>query len=245
MTDRNLASRNVDESPGARGAGAGIGFGEVHVPARSVATLSGLALTAALTLPTVAAAMPSRDQTRPLSSTSSAPDRALEGQPLPPPAGHTLVATFYVGTGTQNYECIANPDGTATWRSRPAALLVPDLTSGIVFGLHDTRSPQGQPPVPQWTLTSDGSRVVGRVAADGTFPAPDPSKAIPALRLDVIENSGLGRLASVDVIQRDLVSGGVGPTGSCDPASSTPVASPYHARYTFWAPDEETGTSRD
>jgi hypothetical protein len=98
--------------------------------------------------------------------------------------------------------------------------------------------------VPQWTLTNDGSRVVARVAPNGTFPAPDPTKAIAALRLDVFENSGLGRLTPVDVVQRDLVSGGVGPAGACDPTSSVPVVSPYHARYTFWAPSEPAGTSR-
>jgi hypothetical protein len=154
------------------------------------------------------------------------------------------VATFYVGTGTQNYECIANGDGIGTWRSRPAALLLPDRSSGIVVGLHDSRSPQGEAPVPQWTLTNDGSRVVARVAPNGTFPAPDPTKAIAALRLDVFENSGLGRLAPVDLVQRDLVSGGVGPGGGCDPRSSVPVVSPYHARYTFWARSDTAGTSR-
>jgi hypothetical protein len=216
---------------------------EVHVPSRSVATLSGLALTAALAVPTAAAAIRSSGEAQQLPSSSSAAAGARGGQVLPPPADHTLVATFYVGTGTQNYECIANADGSGTWRSRPAALLLPDRISNIVVGLHDSRAPQGQAPVPQWTLTNDGSRVVGRVAPNGTFPAPDPTKAIPALRLDVIENSGLGRLARVDVVQRDLVSRGVGPTGTCDPTSSAPVVSPYHARYTFWAPAGTTGTT--
>jgi Protein of unknown function (DUF3455) len=214
------------------------------VPTRSVATLSGLALTAALALPTAAASIPSRGQVQQLPSSSTAADRAGGGQPLPPPADHTLVATFYVVTGTQNYECIANADGTATWRSRPAAALLPDRSHHLVVGLHDSRSAQGQLPVPQWTLTDDGSRVVGRVATNGSFPAPDPTKAIAALRLDVIENSGLGRLAPVDVVQRDLVSGGVGPAGACVPASSVPVVSEYHARYTFWAPSATAGTSR-
>jgi hypothetical protein len=214
------------------------------VPTRSVATLSGLALTAALAVPTAAAAIPSLRQAQQLPSSSTAADNARAGQPLPPPDGHTLVATFYVGTGTQNYECIATAAGAGTWRSRPAALLLPDRSSGIVVGLHDSRSPQGEAPVPQWTLTNDGSRVVARVAPNGTFPPPDPTKAIAALRLDVFENSGLGRLAPVDVIQRDLVSGGVGPAGACDPTSSVPVISPYHARYTFWAPAETTGASR-
>jgi hypothetical protein len=214
---------------------------EVYVPTRSVATLSGLALTAALAVPTVAAAIPSRGQVQQSPPSSTASGGANDGQPLPRPDGHTLVATFFVGTGTQTYECIANADGTATWRGRPAALLPPARSGGIGVGLHDSRSPQGQAPVPQWTLTNDGSRVVGRVAPNGTFPAPDPTKAIPALRLDVIENSGLGRLSAVDIIQRDLVSGGVGPSGTCDPTSSVPVVSPYHARYTFWAP---SGTAR-
>lgn len=213
------------------------------MPTRSIATLSGLALTAALAVPTAAAAIRSSGEAHQLPSSSTAAAGAKAGQALPPPADHTLVATFFVGTGTQNYECIANADGTGTWRSRPAALLLPDRTSSIVVGLHDSRSPQGEAPVPQWTLTDDGSRVVARVAPDGTFPAPDPTKAIAALRLDVFENSGLGRLTPVDVVQRDLVSGGVGPTGACTPTSSPPVVSPYHARYTFWAPSETAGTS--
>jgi len=212
------------------------------VPTRSVATLSGLALTAALAVPAASSASPGQVQQLPSSSAAAAGPKG--GEPLPPPARHALAATFYVATGTQNYECIANPDGTATWRSRPAGVLVPDRTSGTGIGLHDSRSPQGQAPMPQWTLTNDGSRVVGQVAVGGTFPAPDPTKAIAALRLDVIENSRLGRLAPVDVIQRDLVSGGVGPTGSCSPGSSVPVIAPYHARYTFWVPGGATGVSR-
>jgi hypothetical protein len=214
---------------------------EVYVPTRSVVTLSGLALAAALAVPTAAAAMPSPGPAQQLPSSSAAAHGAKDAQPLPPPADHTLVATFFVGTGTQNYECIANADGTGTWRNRPAAVLLPDRLSNIVVGLHDSRSLQGQAPVPQWTLTNDGSRVVAGVAT--AFPAPDPTKAIAALRINVLENSGLGRLAPVDVIQRDLVTGGVGPTGACDPTSSDPVISPYHARYTFWAPSETAGSS--
>jgi hypothetical protein len=213
------------------------------VPTLTFATLSGLVLAAALAAPTAALAVPSRDPVRQPSPSSPTPDTAKGAGSLPPPPGHTLVAAFYVAKGTQTYECIPNPDGTATWRSRPAALLTPDRARGGVFALHDSRSAQGQPPVPQWTLPADGSRVVGRVAPDGTFPAPDPTKAIPALRLDVIENARLGLLAPVDVIQRDRVSGGVGPAGPCDPNSSAAVTSRYHARYTFWAPAGTTAIS--
>lgn len=150
---------------------------------------------------------------------------------LPAPVGHQLVRSL-VGTGVQVYECVAAPGEASTWRSRPAATLRHVLR---VQGVHDSRSPQGQPPVPQWTLF-DGSRVVGRVTTGGTFPAPDPTRAIAALRLDVIEDSGLGALRGVDLVQRDLVRGGVGPTGACDAAAHpAPVVSPYRARYTFWA----------
>jgi hypothetical protein len=158
-------------------------------------------------------------------------------EPLAPPAGHRLVATFLVGQGTQVYECL--PDaatGGSTWRGRPVAVLVTADRYHAVAGTHDSISTQGTPSVPQWNLYADGSRVVGRLATGGSFPAPDPTKAIAALRLDVVQNSGIGVLAGVDTIQRDLVRGGVGPSGACDAATDHAVVSRYGARYTFWAP---------
>jgi hypothetical protein len=156
-------------------------------------------------------------------------------QPLPPPDGHRLVATYFVGTGSQTYECLPDAVAGPTWRGRPVAVLVATDGGGSTVGTHDSVAPQGSPSVPQWSLVADGSRVAARLAAGGSFPAPDPTKAIPALRLDVIQNSGAGRLADVDLIQRDLTRGGVGPSGACDPATAQPVISTYYARYTFWA----------
>lgn len=156
-------------------------------------------------------------------------------EPLAPPAGHRLVATFLVGQGTQVYECLPDAVAGPTWRGRPVAVLVTADRRRTVVGTHDSVSNQGTPPVPQWSLYADGSRVVGRLATGGSFPAQDPTKAIAALRLDVVQNSGIGALADVDTIQRDLVRGGVGPSGTCDPATDTAVVSRYGARYTFWA----------
>jgi hypothetical protein len=156
--------------------------------------------------------------------------------PLAPPTGHALVATYLVGSGSQTYECIVDPATSAgTWRGRPVAVLVAPQRRSVPVGTHDSVTNQGTAPTPQWSLISDGSRVVARVATGGSFPAPDPTKAIAALRLDVTQNSGIGKLADVDTIQRDLVRGGVGPSGACDPATAKPVISEYQARYTFWA----------
>ena len=167
-------------------------------------------------------------------ATPSAPS-GTRGEPLAPPAGHRLVATYVVGTGSQVYECLPDAVAGATWRGRPVAVLVATDAGGATVGTHDSVAAQGAPSVPQWSLVADGSRVTGRLAAGGSFPAPDPAKAIPALRLDVVQNSGVGRLADVDTIQRDLVRGGVGPSGACDPATARTTVSTYQARYTFWA----------
>jgi hypothetical protein len=156
-------------------------------------------------------------------------------EPLAPPADHRLVATYLVGGGSQTYECLPDAVAGPTWRSRPVAVLVTADRHAAPAGTHDSISTQGTPSVPQWNLFADGSRVVGRLATGGSFPSADPTKAIAALRLDVVQNSGIGMLAGVDTIQRDLVSGGVGPSGACDPATAQPVVSPYQARYTFWA----------
>jgi hypothetical protein len=145
------------------------------------------------------------------------------------------VATYVVGTGTQIYECLPDPAAGPTWRGRPVAVIVASDRGGAGIGTHDSVAPQGSPSVPQWSLAADGSRVTARLAAGGSFPAPDPAKAIPALRLDVVQNSGVGRFADVDTIQRDLVKGGVGPSGTCDPATARTTVSSYQARYTFWA----------
>jgi hypothetical protein len=156
-------------------------------------------------------------------------------EPLGPPDGHRLVATYLVGQGTQVYECLPDAVAGPTWRGRPVAVLVTADRRRAVVGTHDSISNQGTPAVPQWNLYADGSRVVGRLAAGGSFPAKDPTRAIAALRLDVVQNSGIGVLGDVDTIQRDLVTGGVGPSGACDPATDGPVVSHYGARYTFWA----------
>jgi hypothetical protein len=156
-------------------------------------------------------------------------------EPLAAPEGHRLVATYLVGTGTQIYECL--PDAAlatpSTWRGRPVAVLVASDNGGATVGTHDSVAPQGSPSSPQWSLAADGSRVVAKLNA--SFPAADPTKAIPALRLDVTQNSGVGRLAGVDIVQRDLTRGGVGPAGACTAGSKTTVSG-YSARYTFWAP---------
>jgi hypothetical protein len=183
----------------------------------------------ALSLAAVAFAVPAAQA----GGGSSAPRPA----PLAPPEGHRLVATYLVGTGSQVYECL--PDaatGGNTWRGRPVAVLVAGDNGGAAVGTHDSVAAQGLPSTPQWALVQDGARVAARLATGGTFPAPDPTKAIPALKLDVTQNSGVGRWAGVTLIQRDLTRGGVGPSGACNPATDATTVRNYSARYTFWAP---------
>ena len=137
-------------------------------------------------------------------------------QVLPP----EKVVLSVLGKGVQIYDC--NPT-TLAWTFRePAASL--HGRGGQVVGIH-FRGPTFE--------SFDGSSVLA--APDGSAPAPDPSRAIPWLRLKAVTNQGDGVLARVDYVQRIETKGGVAPAGPCDPATDPTVAVPYRARYVFWA----------
>ena len=141
-----------------------------------------------------------------------------------PGAGFVVKSAYKVVYGVQIYSCVANPDGTNTW-STPAS--VPEAVLRAYGSWRLIYHFEG----PRWRAL-DGSTIVGavqqRVAKDGT---------IPWLLLGVTahENSRPGlELDDVTHISRVNTSGGVGPTGACDPGATKRVR--YGADYVFWAP---------
>jgi hypothetical protein len=125
--------------------------------------------------------------------------------------------------GDQIYSC--KVDGTqAGW-----TLKAPDAQlfdkDGKVFGKHFAG--------PSWEA-SDGSRVVGKAAANA--PSPD-ADSIPWLLVKVVSHEGGGVLTHVTSIQRINTKGGKAPVSGCDPAhAGQEVRAPYSADYVFFAP---------
>jgi uncharacterized protein DUF3455 len=86
---------------------------------------------------------------------------------------------------------------------------------------------------PSWEA-SDGSRVVGKAAANA--PSPD-ADSIPWLLVKVVSRSGEGVLARVSSIQRINTKGGKAPATGCDAEhAGREVRVAYSADYLFFAP---------
>jgi uncharacterized protein DUF3455 len=125
--------------------------------------------------------------------------------------------------GDQIYFC--KVDGTqAGW-----TLKAPDAQlfdkDGKAFGKHFAG--------PSWEA-NDGSRVVGKAAANA--PSPD-ADSIPWLLVKVVRHEGQGVLTRVTSIQRINTKGGKAPVSGCDPAhAGQEVRVPYSADYFFFAP---------
>jgi hypothetical protein len=150
-----------------------------------------------------------------------------ERAPLPPadvpaavraPDGQVLLFRAFA-QGTQVYECL--PGGGAWTFRQPVATLVDD--AGRDLGIHGRG--------PFWAAY-DGSRVVGATQANA--PARDPAQDVPLLLLRATANSGDGRFAAVNFIQRLDTRGGAAPAGPCDPAAGPVLEVPYHAVYYFY-----------
>lgn len=122
--------------------------------------------------------------------------------------------------GWQIYRCGA--DGA--WKLKaPDAVLRDD--AGKAVGKHFAG--------PTWQA-SDGSRVVGQLAAKAD--APDAG-AVPWLLVAATAHSGAGVLAKVSFVQRVATSGGKAPAGGCDAAhADSDERVPYSATYYFYAP---------
>jgi hypothetical protein len=86
---------------------------------------------------------------------------------------------------------------------------------------------------PSWEA-SDGSRVVGKAAANVASPDAD---SIPWLLVKVVSHTGDGALARVTSIQRINTKGGKAPASGCDAGTAgQEVRVPYSADYLFFAP---------
>jgi|SRR5450631_2736080 hypothetical protein len=130
--------------------------------------------------------------------------------------GESVVLTAHA-EGAQIYECKAGPDGKLAWAFRePIATL---LVDGKTIGRHYAG--------PNWE-DSDGSAVVGKVAASAPGAAADD---IAWLKLDVVSRRGNGILTGATTVQRINTRGGK-VEGPCEAPGSFRSA-PYSADYVF------------
>lgn len=141
---------------------------------------------------------------------------------LQPSANEQLLLQVHA-KGDQVYIC---QDGVAQFAW---ALKAPDAQlfdkDGKPFGKHFVG--------PTWEA-SDGSRVIGKAAAN--VPSPD-ADSIPWLLVDVVSHEGNGVLSRVSKIQRLNTKGGKAPASGCDAAhTGHEVRVPYSADYLFYAP---------
>jgi Protein of unknown function (DUF3455) len=137
------------------------------------------------------------------------------------PANEQLVMQVHA-KGDQIYSCkVDGPQPAWTLKAPEAQLFDKD---GKTFGKHFAG--------PSWEA-SDGSRVVGKAAAN--VPSPD-ADSIPWLLVKVVSHAGEGVLAQVTSIQRINTKGGKAPATGCDAAhAGQEVRVPYSADYLFYA----------
>jgi hypothetical protein len=130
--------------------------------------------------------------------------------------GETVVLAVHA-EGAQVYQCKAGADGKLSWAFREpiATLLLDDKTVGRHYA------------GPNWEH-SDGSAVVGKVAASAPGAAPGD---IPWLKLDVVSSRGSGVLSGVTTVQRIHTQGGK-LEGTCATAGIF-TSAPYSADYVF------------
>ncbi len=143
---------------------------------------------------------------------------------LQPPDNEQLVARVHA-KGDQVYSC--KVDGAQvgwTLKAPDAQLFDKD---GKAFGKHFAG--------PSWEA-SDGSRVVGKAAANVASPDAD---SIPWLLVKVVSHAGDGVLARVTSIQRINTKGGKAPASGCDAGhAGQEVRAAYSADYLFLRPNK-------
>jgi hypothetical protein len=137
------------------------------------------------------------------------------------PANEQLVMQVHA-KGDQIYSCkVDGPQPAWTLKAPEAQLFDKD---GKTFGKHFAG--------PSWEA-SDGSRVVGKAAANVASPDAD---SIPWLLVKVVSHAGEGVLAQVTSIQRINTKRGKAPATGCDAAhAGQEVRVPYSADYLFYA----------
>jgi Protein of unknown function (DUF3455) len=141
---------------------------------------------------------------------------------LNPPAGEQLLLQVHA-KGDQVYACKEDVTSYAWTLKAPDAQLFDkdDKPFGKHFG------------GPSWEA-NDGSRVVGKAAAN--VPSPD-ADSIPWLLVSVVKHEGNGVLSRVTSIQRLNTKGGKAPAAGCDSKhAGAEVRVAYSADYLFYAP---------
>ncbi|HWZ26904.1 MAG TPA: DUF3455 domain-containing protein [Verrucomicrobiae bacterium] len=152
--------------------------------------------------------------------------RAAWGQQVPAAlqtaADEQLVVRAHA-KGDQIYSCkVDGAQAGWTLKAPEAQLFDKD---GKAFGKHFAG--------PSWEA-SDGSRVVGKAAANVASP---DAESIPWLLVKVVSHAGDGVLARVTSIQRINTKGGKAPASGCDAVhAGQEVRVPYSADYLFFAP---------
>src|ERR1700692_1378808 len=122
--------------------------------------------------------------------------------------------------GDQIYSCKVDGAQTGWTLKAPEAQLFDK--DGKAFGKHFAG--------PSWEA-SDGTRVVGKAAANVASPGAD---SIPWLLVKVVSHAGDGVLARVTSIQRINTKGGKAPASGCDAGhAGQEVRVPYSADYVF------------
>jgi hypothetical protein len=145
-------------------------------------------------------------------------------QALQVPANEELLGQVHA-KGAQIYSCKMDGTGAGWTLKAPEAELFEK--DGKAFGKHFAG--------PSWEA-SDGSRVVGKAAANA--PSPD-ADSIPWLLVKVVSHEGKGLLTPVTSIQRIDTKGGKAPASGCDVGhAGQEVRVPYSAEYLFFAPKQ-------
>jgi hypothetical protein len=141
--------------------------------------------------------------------------------PVPLSVGSSVVVLQALGSGVQIYTCKAQADHGYAW-----VLKAPDAVLSGSDGGKIGRHYAG----PTWEAT-DGSKVVGKVAASAAAPG-----AVPWLLLTA-SPTGRGRFSEVTYVERVFTSGGLAPKTGADAAHvGAEVRVPYTATYLFYGP---------
>jgi Protein of unknown function (DUF3455) len=157
------------------------------------------------------------------SAVASFPANAQQVPPqLQPPATEQLLLQVHA-KGDQVYTCKGDGAQFAWMLKAPDAQLFDK--DGKPFGKHFAG--------PSWEAI-DGSRVVGKAAANA--PSPD-ADSIPWLLVNIVSHEGTGVLSRATNIQRINTKGGKAPAAGCDAAhAGAEVRVGYSADYLFYAP---------
>jgi hypothetical protein len=143
----------------------------------------------------------------------------VEGTTFAAPSGFEIRAS--VISGQQIYKCTQQSDGTFAYKQDNVSA---QLGQGIK---HSFVTPGSGPP--QW-VAPDGSAVTGKVVTS----TPHGDGNIPELKLTATQSGkSTGLLSKVIEVRRINTSGGVAPSGSCDPKTKPTAAVLYKADYVF------------